>query len=69
MEVRLLAGLAARLPPAERQALSAFPPKARPGLPAILEANGASRLVLDACRPLALERLHAACGLIEREPA
>jgi tRNA(Ile)-lysidine synthase len=68
MGVRALAGLAARLPADQRQALSAFPPRARPGLPATLAADGASRLVLDACRPLALERLHAACGVIDREP-
>jgi tRNA(Ile)-lysidine synthase len=70
MEVRPLAGLAARLPAAERQALAAFPAKARPGLPATLGPDGAPRLVAFGapCRPLALERLHAACGLIEREP-
>jgi tRNA(Ile)-lysidine synthase len=68
MEVRPLAGLAARLPADQRQALAAFPAKARPGLPATIGTDGASCLILDSCRSLALERLHAACGLIEREP-
>lgn len=70
MEVRGLRGLAARLPAAEREALRAFPARARPALPVRVEADALSCLALDPahCRPLALERLQAACGLVEREP-
>lgn len=60
-EVRALAGRAARLAKADRAALAAFPPKARAALP----SNGDRRIE---GRPLALARLHAACGLLDREP-
>jgi tRNA(Ile)-lysidine synthase len=56
-----LAGQASRLSKADRGRLQAFPPKARAGLP----VDG-TRL-LDGL-PLALARLHAACGLVDREP-
>lgn len=70
LEVRPLAGLAARLPGHERKALLAFPAKARPGLPATVRGGRAACLVLGGqARALALERLHAACGLVEGEPA
>jgi len=71
LEVRPLAGQASRLSKEQRQALAAFPPKARAGLPAASLARHATCLVVDgtACRPLALERLQAACGLVETEPA
>jgi hypothetical protein len=65
--VRALAGLAARLGESDRAALQAFTPKARAGLPAALDDDGAPHLLQDA-RPLALARLGAACGLVEREP-
>lgn len=65
-EVRALAGLAARLGKPDRQALQAFTPQARAGLPAAVGDGGAARL-LDV-QPLALARLRAACGLVEREP-
>jgi tRNA(Ile)-lysidine synthase len=66
LEVRPLAGLAVRLPDVERAGLRTIPPKARAGLPATEDAGGV-RLV--PARPLALERLQAACGLIQQEPA
>lgn len=71
IEVRPLAGLASRLPNHQRQALAAFAPRARAGLPAAIVDGQATCLVLDgtACRPLAADRLAAACGLVEREPA
>lgn len=67
VEVRALAGLAARLGKSDRAALQAFTPKARAGLPAALDNDGAPHLLKDA-KPLALARLGAACGLVEREP-
>jgi tRNA(Ile)-lysidine synthase len=60
-QVQALAGHAARLPKAERAAILAYAPKARAALPM-------SEMGLAAGQPLALERLHAACGLIAREP-
>jgi tRNA(Ile)-lysidine synthase len=71
IEIRPLAGLAARLPKDQRQALAAFPPKARAALPAALDGERVTCLALDAerCRPLGHARLQAACGLVEREPA
>jgi tRNA(Ile)-lysidine synthase len=63
LAVRALAGLASGLGKAERARLAAFPAKARAGLP----VDAAPRVLSDA-RPLALTRLHAACGLIDREP-
>ncbi len=67
LEVRALAGLAARLGRSDRAALQAYAPKARAGLPATIDEGGAPRLLRDV-RPLALARLRAACGLVEREP-
>ena len=60
-DVRSLAGFAAQLPKPARAGLQTFPPKARASLP----FDGVRVL---AARPLALMRLHAACGLIAREP-
>ncbi|MFC3067759.1 tRNA lysidine(34) synthetase TilS [Phenylobacterium soli] len=70
MEIRPLSGLASRLPDAAREAVRGFAAKARPGLPAAVEDGAVTCLALDRarCRPLALARLHAACGLVEREP-
>ena len=62
VEVRPLAGLAARLPPQVRAGLRSIPPKARAGLP--VEGG---EVILVPARALALQRLHAACGLIDRE--
>ncbi|MDB5493705.1 MAG: tRNA(Ile)-lysidine synthetase, partial [Phenylobacterium sp.] len=67
IEVRALAGLAARLGKPDRAALQRFTPKARAGLPAAIDDDGAPYLLQD-LRPLALSRLRAACGLVEREP-
>ncbi|HEV2533247.1 tRNA lysidine(34) synthetase TilS [Phenylobacterium sp.] len=60
-EVRALAGHAARLPKEDRAVLSVHTPKARAALP-----MDGDRLI--EARPLALARLHAACGLVAREP-
>jgi tRNA(Ile)-lysidine synthase len=70
--VRSLAGHAARLTSKARAALAAWPPAARGGSPALIGEQVAC-LAVEAVegvslRSLALERLHAACGLIEREP-
>jgi tRNA(Ile)-lysidine synthase len=65
LEVRPLAGLAAKLPDAARAALRVLAPKARAALPAVVE-DGNVRLAQ--ARPLALARLHAACALVLREP-
>lgn len=69
--VQALVGHAASLSPASRSALQRLPAGARGGLPFI---PGAGSPVLAAipgvvARPLALDRLRAACGLIDREPA
>ena len=63
-EVRALAGQSSRLSKPDRQRLAAFPAKARAGLP--VDAGRDVRLLK--ARPLALERLHAAAGLVDREP-
>jgi len=69
--IQALAGHAAGLSPASRSALQRLPAGARGGLPFI---PGQGSPVLAAivgvmARPLALERLRAACGLIDQEPA
>ena len=71
LSVRPLAGLAGRLPKSGRGALAAFAARARPGLPVSEVGDAPTCLVFDAtlCRPLALERLRAALGVIDREPA
>jgi tRNA(Ile)-lysidine synthase len=75
LTVRALAGLAARLPAAERASLRKIPPFERPTLPAIVDAQGAVSCPILAERddmrftPLILERLRAACGLVTREGA
>ncbi|MDP3747796.1 MAG: tRNA lysidine(34) synthetase TilS [Phenylobacterium sp.] len=66
-----LAGLAARLPPGQRQGLADLPPSARQGLPVVVDgdrvalAAGAPGLTV---RALAHARLMAACGAVAREP-
>lgn len=69
--IQALAGHAARLSPASRSALQRLPAGGRGGLPFI---RGEGSPVLAAisgvmARPLPLDRLRAACGLIDREPA
>ncbi|THD77195.1 MAG: tRNA lysidine(34) synthetase TilS [Phenylobacterium sp.] len=66
LTVRPLAGVAAQLGDADRASLAAIAPKARQALPVAVEGDDVRRL---AARPLALARLRAACGLVEREPA
>lgn len=69
-----LAGHAARLPAAEREALRSIPAHARGGLPAIIAADGAvtcpllSSSEVVSIRSLVHGRLLAACGVIVREP-
>ena len=73
--VRALAGLAARLPDDQRAALARLPASARGATPAILDEAGvptalaASAVPGVAIRALVQDRLRAACGLVEREPA
>lgn len=72
--VRPLAGLAASLPAPAREALRRFPAKARAPLPAVtaegrlLGCPVLAPLAEADVRPLAYERLLAACGAIQREP-
>jgi tRNA(Ile)-lysidine synthase len=70
--VRALAGHAARLSPAARAAVAAWPTAARGGLPAIVDDDVTCPVVEAvegvSLRSLTLERLHAACGVIAREP-
>lgn len=69
-----LAGHAASLPAAERDALRSIPAHARGGLPVIIAADGAVTCpVLNSSGPvsvrsLAHDRLLAACSVIVREP-
>jgi tRNA(Ile)-lysidine synthase len=72
--VQPLSGLAARLPKAERAALRATPAAARPGLPALVAADGSVTCPLLAgsgrsARDLVPARFRAACGAISKEPA
>jgi tRNA(Ile)-lysidine synthase len=72
--VRPLAGLTRSLAPQARAALAATRAGARPGLPVVIDAEGTitcptlEPVAGIAVRPLALERLQAACGLVTREP-
>ena len=72
-EVRRLAGLSRRLPPAQQRALAALHPRSRPALPAVVAAGEVTCPVLGAgpvtARSLVAERLAAAAGLVSREPA
>lgn len=67
--VRALAGFAARLSPADRDALRAVPAAARPALPVLIEPDSGPVLAtnLAGTRSLVAERLAAACGLIAHE--
>lgn len=75
LSVAPLAGLAARLPPAERAALAAVPPAARAALPAIVDGAGDVRLPRPygaapvEARCLVLDRFDGAIGLIPDERA
>ena len=69
-EVRRLAGLVDRLPPAEQSALRGMPAAARGALPAVISADGGvSCPALTGTPSLVGERLRAAAGLVQREPA
>jgi len=73
-EIRRLAGLAVRLPRDQLARLRTMPPAARLGLPALVEAGRVFCPLLSQAphirlTPLAHERLLAACGAVEREPA
>jgi len=67
------AGLLRRLPEADQVKLQGFAPYARPALPVLLNAQGVSALPRPfghgpgEARALAKARLHAACGVIQRE--
>ncbi|MGH6910936.1 MAG: ATP-binding protein, partial [Phenylobacterium sp.] len=65
MEVRSAAGLRADLSPADQQMLAALPASARDTVP-VIGGKGGPRLA--EARPLALDRLLAACGAVEIEP-
>lgn len=74
LTVHPLAGLAARLDPAERAVLFALPPQARPGLPAIVDTEGRVTSPILAggavvARDLVQARMRAACDVISKEPA
>ena len=74
LTVRPLAGLAARLDQAERAVLFALPRQARPGLPAVVDAEGRVTCPILAggavvARDLVQARMRAACGVISKEPA
>lgn len=66
-EVRQVSGIARRLSPQDQARLSDFPAAARGALPALIAVDGSVRLgPLDS---LVGERLRAAAGLVQREPA
>lgn len=69
----LLAGHAASLSPRARAAVSAWPAAARGGLPMIAGERPRCPLVEPVegvvLKPLSLDRLLAACGAVDREPA
>lgn len=73
--IAALAGHAARLPKAQRDALRALPAIVRPSLPVILAEDGAVSCPILAetpsvrVRALALPRFEAAAGCVDREPA
>lgn len=73
LEIRPLAGMANRIPAAERALLKAIPPRARLGLPAAVSRLGAVTCPVLAPEPhwrvrcLAFPRLAAAMGAVARE--
>ncbi|WP_421933145.1 tRNA lysidine(34) synthetase TilS [Phenylobacterium sp.] len=71
VRVQALTGHAASLSPAARAALLVLPAGARGALP-FIAGEGSPLLTATAgisVRPLALDRLRAACGAVDREPA
>ncbi|WP_334161620.1 tRNA lysidine(34) synthetase TilS [Phenylobacterium sp.] len=73
MHVDRLEGVSRRLSPEQQQILRQLPPKARLGLPVIVEGGRVACPALAEVegvemRPLVPDRLFAACGLVEREP-
>lgn len=73
IEVRRLGGLASQLSKAERIALSAYPAKARAGLPVIIDGETVTCPLLTpasgvSVRLLAYDRLLAAAGTVASEP-
>ncbi|SFJ18799.1 tRNA lysidine(34) synthetase TilS [Caulobacter sp. UNC279MFTsu5.1] len=73
--VRPLQGLAARLPPAQRQALKGLPAAARPSLPVVVDPEGGVGCPILAeakttqARCLVADRFDAATGRVDQEPA
>ena len=67
VEIRAAAGLRSRLSKDDQAALAVLPASGRDVVPVIVSREAPPQLVV--ARPLALERLLAACGAIEREPA
>ncbi|MDR3511265.1 MAG: ATP-binding protein [Caulobacteraceae bacterium] len=72
LAVRPLAGLAARLDPAQRSALRALPAAVRPALPVVVDAQGLATCPILADGPAAAcdlvrARTWAACGVIAAE--
>ena len=68
--VRRLAGLASLLPKSQQAALKAIPAAARGALPALVDGDGGVTCpALTGAQSLVGERLRAAAGLVEREPA
>ena len=72
--VERLEGRSARVGPDAKRAIKAVAAGARPSLPAIIEDGRVLCPTLEpvegvTVRPLVQDRLLAACGLIEREPA
>jgi tRNA(Ile)-lysidine synthase len=65
-QARRLAGLMRQLPPDQRTALKDIPPAARGALPVLVDEAGVR---LPPLHSLVGERLRAAAGLVQREPA
>jgi tRNA(Ile)-lysidine synthase len=65
-EIRRLAGLTRRLPPAQHETVRGLPPAARGALPAHVDDDGA--VTLGGLESLVGERLRAAAGGVQREP-
>lgn len=69
-EIRALKGLAAAIPRPQRQEIMRFSPHARPTLPVLIAAQGASPVLAAEAgrvRVLVGQRLRAACGLVAQE--
>lgn len=73
LTIRKLSGLAARLPKGQREALAGYAPKARGALPVLANGDDVFCPVVAtipgiSLEPLALKRLLAASGAVDREP-